>query len=65
MDEDLGSIVVHVMKDDTRELYDLETLWALGEKYDFKLQFDQSDFDIIQDLVHETDIHGWKILTES
>ena len=33
---DFIDVLVHVMNDDFRELYDLENLWGDGEKIDFK-----------------------------
>ena len=31
---DLGNIALHLFLHSTRKKYDLETLWAIGEKYD-------------------------------
>ncbi|XP_014259915.1 mitochondrial assembly of ribosomal large subunit protein 1 [Cimex lectularius] len=33
---DLGNIILHIMSNACRELYDLESLWGLGSKYDEK-----------------------------
>ena len=33
---DFIDVLVHVMNDEFRELYDLENLWGDGEKIDFK-----------------------------
>uniref|UniRef100_A0A224XJA1 Mitochondrial assembly of ribosomal large subunit protein 1 n=1 Tax=Panstrongylus lignarius TaxID=156445 RepID=A0A224XJA1_9HEMI len=34
---DLGNIILHLMMDSVRKDYDLESLWAIGAKYDLKL----------------------------
>lgn len=54
---DLGNIIVHVFMPETRKLYDLETLWTVGEKYDDRCldvdnQFSikQSDLEWLQEL---------------
>lgn len=33
---DFGNIVLHLMMEETRQKYDIEMLWAVGEKYDDK-----------------------------
>ncbi|XP_041374781.1 uncharacterized protein LOC121387660 [Gigantopelta aegis] len=35
---DLGNIILHIFMPETRELYDLETLWTVGAKYDDNCQ---------------------------
>lgn len=35
---DLGNIILHIFTPATRELYDLETLWTVGPKFDPKCQ---------------------------
>lgn len=54
---DLGNIILHVFMPETRKLYDLETLWTVGEKYDDRCldvddQFSikQSDLEWLQEL---------------
>ena len=54
---DLQNIVVHVMEDEVREHYDLESLWALGEKFDPKLNFDYVDLDLIKELLPDEAQH--------
>lgn len=31
---DLGNIALHIMAEDTRQRYDMETLWCVGSKFD-------------------------------
>ena len=38
------------MTEETRTQYDLESLWALGEQFDSKLQFDANELDILSDI---------------
>ena len=45
------------MEDEVREHYDLESLWALGEKFDPKLNFDYVDLDLIKDLLPDEAQH--------
>ncbi|KAG0721447.1 Mitochondrial assembly of ribosomal large subunit protein 1 [Chionoecetes opilio] len=40
---DMGNIVLHIMKPDTRESYDLETLWTVGAAFDEKAQVSEED----------------------
>ena len=47
------------MTPDARQRYDLETLWALGEKYDSKMNFDQADLDLLSGLIKEEDNFDW------
>ena len=47
---DMGTIIVHIMTEETRTQYDLESLWALGEQFDSKLQFDANELDILSDI---------------
>ena len=47
---DMGTIIVHIMNEETRTQYDLESLWALGEQFDSKLQFDANELDILSDI---------------
>ena len=47
---DMGTIIVHIMNEETRKEYDLESLWALGEQFDSKLQFDANELDILSDI---------------
>ena len=53
----VGNIILHVFMPETRKLYDLETLWTVGEKYDDRCldvddQFSikQSDLEWLQEL---------------
>ena len=39
------------MEDEMRSTYDLESLWALGEKFDAKMHLAQDDVEIIMDLI--------------
>merc|ERR1712062_287298 len=55
----LDNTVVHIMTPDARQRYDLETLWALGEKYDSKMNFDQADLDLLSGLIKEEDNFDW------
>ena len=41
------------MNEDTRTQYDLESLWALGEQFDSKLQFDANELDFLSDIYRE------------
>ena len=50
---DMETIIVHVMTEETRTQYDLESLWALGEQFDSKLQFDGSELDFLSDIYKE------------
>lgn len=43
---DLGNIALHLMLKSTREYYDLETLWTVGQKFDKKCN-ETPDFDIL------------------
>ncbi|CAC5412850.1 Mitochondrial assembly of ribosomal large subunit protein 1 [Mytilus coruscus] len=45
---DLGNIILHLFTPETRELYDLESLWTLGEKYDDKCQEIEDEFGLQQ-----------------
>ena len=45
------------MEDEVREHYDLESLWALGEKFDPKLNFDYVDLDLIKELLPDEAQH--------
>ena len=47
---DMGNIIVHIMDESTRKHYDLESLWALGEQFDPKLQFEEDELDFLSDL---------------
>lgn len=40
---DMGNIALHIMKPETREMYDLETLWAVGAEFDEKAQVSEED----------------------
>lgn len=40
---DLGNIVLHLMDTETRERYDLETLWTVGPEFDDKSQPAETD----------------------
>ena len=71
---DLGNIVVHLLSQDQREHYDLETLWSVGPEYDDKTRHLQqcgdvmtsleelmrTDFEpgVLGDLDHEEDVQG-------
>ena len=71
---DLGNIVVHLLSQDQREHYDLETLWTVGPEYDDKTRHLQqygdvmtsleelmrTDFEpgVLGDLDHEEDVQG-------
>ena len=44
---------MHVMQDSTRAVYDLESLWALGEKFDSKMTLDSNDMAILKDLIQD------------
>lgn len=35
---DMKNIILHVFLKETRELYDIETLWTVGEDFDDKIQ---------------------------
>ncbi|XP_060063278.1 uncharacterized protein LOC132543773 [Ylistrum balloti] len=35
---DLGNILLHIFREEVREKYDLETLWAVGPKFDSKCE---------------------------
>lgn len=35
---DMGNIALHIMRPESREMYDLETLWTVGSQYDDKCQ---------------------------
>ena len=50
---DMGTIIVHIMNEETRTQYDLESLWALGEQFDSKLQFDANELDFLSDIYRE------------
>ena len=50
---DMGTIIVHIMNEETRTKYDLESLWALGEQFDSKLQFDANELDLLSDIYRE------------
>ncbi|KAL4217227.1 hypothetical protein ACF0H5_023679 [Mactra antiquata] len=39
---DLGNVILHIFMPDTRQLYDLETLWTVGAKFDTQC-IEQSD----------------------
>ncbi|KAK9509912.1 hypothetical protein O3M35_004801 [Rhynocoris fuscipes] len=45
---DLGNIVVHLMMESIRETYDLESLWAVGAKYDLKSNTVSSNEEVLQ-----------------
>ncbi|XP_076089456.1 uncharacterized protein LOC143059779 [Mytilus galloprovincialis] len=45
---DLGNIILHLFTPETRELYDLESLWTVGEKYDDKCQEIEDEFGLQQ-----------------
>lgn len=38
-----GNIVLHIMDPETRESYDLETLWTVGAAFDEKAQVSEED----------------------
>lgn len=40
---DMGNIVLHIMDPETRESYDLETLWTVGAAFDEKAQVSEED----------------------
>lgn len=46
---DMGNIVLHLFQGETRDLYDLETLWTCGRDYDDKTQ--RPEKDVIADLM--------------
>ncbi|OWF52025.1 uncharacterized protein LOC110448289 [Mizuhopecten yessoensis] len=57
---DLGNIILHVFKEEVREKYDLETLWAVGPKFDEKSEqavspyiLEDSDLDWLKEFYKE------------
>lgn len=44
----LGNIALHIFSDKTREIYDLETLWAVGAEYDEKMNQKSDVVDIFE-----------------
>ncbi|KAK2713598.1 hypothetical protein QYM36_009462 [Artemia franciscana] len=42
---DLGNIVLHMFDDETRQQYDLETLWAVGPNFDDPRHSDASEYE--------------------
>lgn len=38
-----GNIALHIFSEKTRNVYDLETLWAVGHKYDDQMNKRNSD----------------------
>lgn len=45
----MSNIILHVFLRETRELYDIETLWTVGEQFDDKIQ--RPDTNIVQDIM--------------
>ncbi|XP_013181065.1 PREDICTED: uncharacterized protein LOC106127524 [Papilio xuthus] len=45
---DLGNIALHIFSDKAREVYDLETLWAVGPEYDEKMKQKSDVVDIFE-----------------
>ncbi|CAG5056638.1 unnamed protein product [Parnassius apollo] len=45
---DLGNIALHIFSDKVREVYDLETLWAVGPEYDEKMTQKSDVVDIFE-----------------
>ena len=41
----LGNIVLHMFDDETRQQYDLETLWAVGPNFDDPRHSDASEYE--------------------
>lgn len=51
MTVDMGNIVLHLFLKQTREFYDIETLWTVGEQYDDQTQ--RPVFDPVVDLMEK------------
>lgn len=45
----MSNIILHVFLRETRELYDIETLWTVGAQFDDKIQ--RPDTNIVQDIM--------------
>ncbi|KAK7070947.1 Mitochondrial assembly of ribosomal large subunit protein 1 [Halocaridina rubra] len=43
---DLGNIALHIMTEETRESYDLETLWTVGAAFDDKCQKEETSYNV-------------------
>ena len=47
----MGNIILHIFLHDVRHYYDLETLWAIGEQFDDKLQ--RQEKSVITDIMDQ------------
>ncbi|KAM3962724.1 ribosomal silencing factor RsfS-like protein, 312 [Aphomia sociella] len=45
---DLGNIALHIFSDKVRQMYDLETLWAVGPEYDEQIQKKSDVVDVFE-----------------
>lgn len=48
---DMGNIVLHILMKEIREIYDIETLWTVGEQYDDFTQ--RPDVDPVLDIMEK------------
>lgn len=48
---DLGNIALHIFERKTREWYDLESLWCLGEEYEKRIKNRNAKDDLYQSLI--------------
>ncbi|ELU10894.1 hypothetical protein CAPTEDRAFT_114022, partial [Capitella teleta] len=54
---DLGNIALHLFLEETREMYDLETLWTVGPEHDEKCQEQNSEQEYIaENFFFESDV---------